>query len=401
MGVIAARIALPIARPAKKHLQPRVRTKRKALSCLHSCVTQLSAYSTWPGNVTPGQIMPGTIPNQYEQVLKRIQDSKEFPNKLRLEYTYCTQKFEIRMSTPLHEGIAGEFNSQFGAWKAQLIKSNNSVIVNAAKTLRLYGNQNTDLDNSEGASDSRSPDGGIQHNCTLVCKPALLLEVEFSHLTKEELRDKAKKYIEESNGGIRTVIGVYIREMRNAEAKNERRLKKECRKREPDESEAQSYATDKRNITGGASIWVWRATIQENNQIKIGRGQETKFQDAKGNAIQSAPLRIPLRDCVCKSEIDSVRRLKAPLLEVSLETLCDNLKLDLQRYRIGGAEAIRKEVEKEKEEKRNKEEEARRRREEERPRRAMGVRMFENMWNLGRLVEGGRYVSARVRDRNL
>ncbi|KAI0869700.1 hypothetical protein GGS24DRAFT_477946 [Hypoxylon argillaceum] len=63
-------------------------------------------------------------------------------------------------------------------------------------------------------------------------------------------------------------------EIYKAERKNERRLKKIYRTSEMNESEAQAYATDEKNITGEASILVWRATIQKNNKVAIRHVQE-------------------------------------------------------------------------------------------------------------------------------
>ncbi|KAI0975667.1 hypothetical protein F4678DRAFT_277007 [Xylaria arbuscula] len=312
-------------------------------------------------------------PSQYEQLLEKIQDSKVFPDKLRFEYTHSThstQQFEIRITTTVHEGIVGELNERFGVWKAELIKSNNSEISNAAKTLRLHGNKHIKLPASNQAKDPKSPDGGIKHTCKLAFNhPALLFEIEFSHLTKEKLRDKAKEYMERSNGKIRTVIGVYMGEIYKAEAKNEERLRKMYRTSEANESGPQSYSTystDEKNITGEASILVWRATTQKNNEVTIGRVQEQKFRDATGNAIKLTPLHISLKDCVCESDISSVRKLKIPLLEVSSESLCQIIKEDLETYRRERAEVIGEQVQKEKEKKRIEEERTRQREDERR-----------------------------------
>ncbi|KAF2962729.1 hypothetical protein GQX73_g10848 [Xylaria multiplex] len=257
-------------------------------------------------------------PSQYEQLLEKIEDGKVFPDKLRFEYTHSTQQFEIRMTTTVHEGIVGELNERFAVWKAELMKSNNSEISDAAKTLRLHGNKHVKLPALEEARDSKSPDGGIKHRCKLGCgHPALLFEIEFSHHTKKELRDRAQAYIEHSNGKIRTVIGVYMGEIYKAERENERRLKKMYRTRETDESGPQSYSTDDRNITGEASI--------------------LKFRDSTGKAIQSTPLRISLEDCICESDIGSI------------------VKEDLETYRRERGEVIRRQVQKEKEKMRSEE----------------------------------------------
>lgn len=62
-------------------------------------------------------------------------------------------------------------------------------------------------------------------------------------------------------------------EMYAAERKNERRLRKMYRTGQVDESGRYSYPEDEKNITGEASILVWRA-VQKKNAVTIGRVQE-------------------------------------------------------------------------------------------------------------------------------
>ncbi|KAJ2993364.1 hypothetical protein NUW58_g1860 [Xylaria curta] len=317
-------------------------------------------------------------PSQYEQLLEIIQDNEEFSDKLRFEYTHSTQKFEIRMTTALHEGIVGEFTERFGVWKAELRKSNDSRVSDAAETIRPHGNKHIKPLALTGARDAKSPDGGIKHNCSLECRnPALVFEVEFSNNRKKELRDKAEAYTR-SNGEIRTVIAVYMGEMHTAERKNERRLRKMYRTGQVNESGSYSYSTDEKNVTGEASILVWRATAQKNNTIAIERVQEKKFRDTAGKVIRSVLLRIPLEDCVCKGVIDSVKRSGAPPLEISSEALCSAIDMDLRDYRNERADVIREEVQREKEKKRN-EEGQEDRKEEERLRRTTENNLKKNL----------------------
>ncbi|KAI0546111.1 hypothetical protein F4679DRAFT_558979 [Xylaria curta] len=317
-------------------------------------------------------------PRQHEQLLEIIEGSDEFPENLRLEYTNSTHQLEIRMVTKLHEGIMGEFNVLFGAWKAELQKSSNRKIKLAANTLRLHGTADIELPVSEEADDTKSPDNQITHEeCRLECSyPALVLEVAFSNGSRDTLESDARKYIVQSKGQIRTVIAVYMGDMYAAERKNEKRLKDMYRASQDDESVQRLYPTDDRNITGGASILVWRAEVEDDNSITMGRLQEQKFREENGDAIKSASICIPLVDCVCQDDINRVKRLKAPPLEISSEILCKAIQLDLIKYRKKRAEKIRRDINKEKE-KEKKEEEKRQRRE----RRI-------NKWSLGRIREG-------------
>ncbi|KAI0408213.1 hypothetical protein F4802DRAFT_551042 [Xylaria palmicola] len=183
-------------------------------------------------------------------------------------------------------------------------------------------------------------------------------------------------------------------EMHIAERKNERRLKRMYRTGQVDESEVNSYPTDENNVTGKASILVWRARTQKNNKVSIGRVQEQVFRDPIGKPIQSASIRISLEDCVCKGDIVSAKSSKAPLLEITAEALCKAIDTDLREYREERAEVIRTAVQKEKQKKEKL-------REEERIRRAAEERTREGAGVLGRVMEQGRLFSARLIDRKL
>ncbi|KAI0414691.1 hypothetical protein F5X98DRAFT_389696 [Xylaria grammica] len=245
-----------------------------------------------------------------------------------------------------YAGIVGVFNDNFSLWRAELLKSNISGISDAAGTLRPHGNQHIDLPFPRGAADTKSPDGGVKHNCSLKCyKPAVVLEVGWTS-SREFLEDRAKDYIVRSAGKIRTVIAVYMGEMARAERKNERRLRRRYRAGQVDESGQYSYPHDGENVTGAASILVWRGKII-NNKVTIERVYEEKFRDATGNAVQSA-LHLSLEDCVCGIIIDAVKEFKSPLLEIPSEAFCDAIRMDLEEYREERARAIRQEVEEEK-----------------------------------------------------
>ncbi|KAI0106225.1 hypothetical protein GGR51DRAFT_176199 [Nemania sp. FL0031] len=341
-------------------------------------------------------------PSQYKQLLSKIQDSdNDFADRLRFEYTHSKQLFEIRMSTHLHEGVVAECVKRFSLWQVELGKSTNSAISRAAEPLYAYGRRRIKTPLNGGVSDVKSPDNGIAHECShnQKCKsPALVFEVEFSNNDRDALKEKAEAYIIGSKGEIRTVIAVYMGEMRKAERKNERRLRKMYRTGQVDESGLYSYPRDEENITGEASILIWRATVMEDNTVGIGRFQEKKFRGATGNAIQSTSLRIPLEDCVCKHFIDSAKRSKAPPLEISSEALCRVIKRDLELYREDRASEIKDQVKEAKQKKINEEKENNQR-EEERLRGATQRQAREGVGVFGRFMERGRLFSARVRDR--
>ncbi|KAI1426588.1 hypothetical protein F5Y12DRAFT_794136 [Xylaria sp. FL1777] len=282
---------------------------------------------------------------QYEELLKLIQQSEDdtlFPNQLRFEYTRSTRQFEIRRTTNLHKGLVDVFIKKFVLWRAKLEESNDPRISDAAQTLRSHGKQHVEFPVPEGARDMKSPDGGIKHDCDLACRePAIVFEVGWTSKSIKELKKRAEAYIVRSGGKVRTVVVIYMGEMVAAECKNERRLKKLCRAGQTNEIGDYSYPDNEKNKTGGASILVWRAQFRQNHRVTVGRVNEKKFRDTKGNAIQSTSLRLSLEDCVCNSMVDSVKESGATPFEISSEAFCDAIQRDLRSYRLGRAEEIR------------------------------------------------------------
>ncbi|KAI1167704.1 hypothetical protein F5B18DRAFT_399195 [Nemania serpens] len=305
---------------------------------------------------------------QYELLLpflREVEKNKYLDNKLRyvillyirdstyydrFDYTRSARQFEIRMTTPLHEGMVAVFLEHYFLWKDRLLQSTSPTISDAARTLRSHGNSHVSFPVPKGPKSTKSPDGGIKHSCSLSCVvPTLIFETSFTNGNRQELRDKAETYIVGSEGKIRTVVAVYMGEMETAERKNEARLRKKYRAGRldendnfsyPDENGQYDYKQDEENKTDGASIMVWRAKIK-NNRVTIGRVQETKIRDRTGNAIPSARLRISLKDCVCDSIMNSVKGSEAPLLETSSEAFCGIIQEELANYRMERAEVLR------------------------------------------------------------
>ncbi|KAI1187295.1 hypothetical protein F5B17DRAFT_453420 [Nemania serpens] len=266
---------------------------------------------------------------QYAQLLPFLEETelyKHIDYTLRYNYTRSTRQFEIRTTNVLIEGIIWEFLKHFILWQARLMQSNSPTISNAARSLQSHGNADIRLPISEGPNDTRSPDGGILHYCSLHCHdPTVVFEVVWTDDTREELRDKAEAYI----------VGTKGKERYRASQVDEN-----GRFSYPGENGQYAYEKDEENVTGGASILVWQAQVK-NNIVTMGRVHETKIRDRAGNTIPSARLRLPLEDCVCDSIVDSVKAAGAPLLEISSEVFCDSIQKNLRYYRMKRDEILR------------------------------------------------------------
>ncbi|KAI0104666.1 hypothetical protein GGR51DRAFT_572588 [Nemania sp. FL0031] len=324
----------------------------------------------------------------------------EIKDGLRFDYTSHRQQFEIRMPTVMHSGVAGLFADRVERWRGNLEDSPDDRISKAAKSSETDPEMSIWL---EGLVDTKAPDCSMTHKCqeNPSCYfPSLVLEVAWTE-TKEELRQKAHRYVRLSNGAIRTVVAVYMNKMYKAEVKNEKRLERMYVKGEVDESGSYSYCEDENNITGSASILMWRAR-KRNNTIVLGNLQEKMFRDEDGNPIKSTSLQLQLQDFVCQDIADPKekwKRFKAPPLEISSELLCERIQNRLKMYRTKRPEAVKLKLE-EKEKKKLEEEE----RKKERLQRANEAmthearsRISEDDGLRGRIYESGKWLSARIR----
>lgn len=129
------------------------------------------------------------------------------------------------------------------------------------------------------------------------------------------------------------------------------------------------------------------------------------FRDEEGNPIQSASLQLELQDFICPDIADSRERgerFEAPRLEISSVDLCQCIHDALQEYRQERPEEVKKALEK----KGQKMEEEKEKREEQLQRateamtREAGGRRSEDEGLPGRVFEGGKWLSARIRSRN-
>ncbi|KAI1270906.1 hypothetical protein F5Y07DRAFT_384764 [Xylaria sp. FL0933] len=346
---------------------------------------------------------------QYKQLLRILEDPGDHSllagvkDSLRFEYSHSKKLFEVRMTTPLHAGVQGLFAQSVGQWRGELVGLNDSRISEVVKTIDLTISERLDFPCGTEGEEAKAADAEIQHQCDRSvdrqCRyPTLVFEVGWTQ-SRKELQEKAETYVNYSNGEIRTIIAIHMQNMYVAEVKNESRLRRMYRKGEVDETGSYSYLTDENNKTGSASILTWRARRMPDGTVRIGNPCETVFRDSQGNPIQSAPLRIPLKDMLCADIVDSQRGIaKASPLEISADLLHEMIERKLQVYRKRRALKIKKGIEEEKRRKSKKIE-----KEEERLRAATEVRRREagdgpsgNEGLVGRVFRGPRLLSARI-----
>jgi hypothetical protein len=114
------------------------------------------------------------------------------------------------MTKKIHEGPAAQMNFIILKGLDNFKKGNYSAdTTKVAKKIRPFGPAAIEFPTRfSNESDTKSPEQSYQH---LGCKyPGLVIEVAWSQDGKD-LPGLAKRYIEASGGGIRTVIGVDIK----------------------------------------------------------------------------------------------------------------------------------------------------------------------------------------------
>ncbi|KAJ8126439.1 hypothetical protein O1611_g7201 [Lasiodiplodia mahajangana] len=332
------------------------------------------------GRPDSGVVKRQLTPKQFEEVLTAIQDPNDrrlpggIKKWLRYDYTNHKQQFEIRIRTVLHSHVSCLFAESVADWRRTLKNSRDDGISNAARSSSRSPGLTIELKETK---ECVTPDWSMEHTCRRKppCDyPSLVLEIAWTE-TREELRQKANTYIQHSNGDIRTVVAVYMHEMWKAEQKNERRLQQMYVRGEVDDNGSYSYSEDANNITGSASILVWRAENQ-NGIVRAGNMEEKMFRDEDGNYIPSASLQLQLQDVVCKDIAESLERqkgLKATPLEISSEYLGAHIHHGLKLYRQERQGEMKSVVEKKVKRKREEEQEN-----EERPRKANEVTTHED-----------------------
>lgn len=166
----------------------------------------------------------------------------------------------------MHEELGVFIVEQVTEWRSSLKLSNDPTIRDVAQTIKGSGSADIRFPFARGAGDLKSPDGSFRHkNCERRPRcvyPTLVIEIAWSQEMKY-LQDKAEAYIRRSKGQIRTVVGVLMRKMYQAELRNEKRLYNAYVAGDVDDDDA-SYSSDDKNETGEASILVWRAISRRN-----------------------------------------------------------------------------------------------------------------------------------------
>ncbi|KAI0206112.1 hypothetical protein F4808DRAFT_470998 [Astrocystis sublimbata] len=347
--------------------------------------------------------------HQYGQFLRALKNSEDGElrskvDSLRFDYTRAKKRLEIRMPTSMHGLVEDFIRRRTFRWNDILEESRDARISSAAKTILPASTADVRFPFRNGPSDKKSPDWQIKHMaCERQCtRPTLVIEVGWSQ-SKKDLEAKAEAYIRRSKGEVRTVVAIYMHGAYLAELKNEKRFERMYLSNEEGVVESRTYGTDERNITGEASILIWRRKVQRDGTVKAECHQDEVFRGKNGEPIDGVSLRPLMQDFICEGIASSAAgRFKAPELEITAEDFCTYINNILLVYRQERVEEIIEKVEEDREKNRREDESQQTTSRGKQTRtRASSSSTSTHKADEGRIMSYGRLVSARLRRQKL
>ncbi|KAI0965863.1 hypothetical protein F4678DRAFT_467159 [Xylaria arbuscula] len=286
-----------------------------------------------PQEGRPEVIMKKILPGDYKALLARLGNSDHdiswfFHDALRYEYrpslTGSTQ-FIIRMNSRFHEGMVADINRSVTRWLDRIL--DNTLGEYASEIVEIVGRIRP-----IGGAVLKVGDKDLRADCSYIytgtTQPALVVEMAWSQTTKE-LRKRAMGFIQESEGDIRTVVGLDF----SSTYSTWNKIKEEWDRTD----------TPQR---GPARVFVWRAVFDhETGRLSLddqGQPEITEstheFCDEDGEAKLDERVRLGLRDMiperVLREESIDRRSLRGEELVIDSPTLMDYFGEGLQDQKI-------------------------------------------------------------------
>ncbi|KAI0460574.1 hypothetical protein F5B21DRAFT_452332, partial [Xylaria acuta] len=167
-----------------------------------------------PQEGDPEVITKKILPGDYRVLLDRLDGCDNdifgyFHEKLRYEYRPSLAgrtQFSIRMNSPFHEGMISDINTCVDRWLGRIVENSRGEY--ATRTIETAGKIK-----SKGGRVVSLGEKNLRADCSYWyvlsghTRLGMVMEVAWSQPTKK-LRKKATEFIQESEGGIRTVVGL-------------------------------------------------------------------------------------------------------------------------------------------------------------------------------------------------
>ncbi|KAI0102152.1 hypothetical protein GGR51DRAFT_528005 [Nemania sp. FL0031] len=331
---------------------------------------------------------------EYRQLLEEIRDDatlRYIVDETQFRYDYTannrgqaskkrSKQFALRTPTAIHERLSDEIDDAIKRWRrdieerqvrcgtrmcsgesctdentieiAQKLKGHRSESV---KNLKLKESDKKDPDlsyvleegydtyrDTYGGTDGGTDDGTDDNtddeeldNEELDIEsqwPGLVVEIGWSQ-PSDKLRQKCEWYIENSNGEVRTVIGVDLHELFQCYPKPKTEPRKptirEIHRATKKDISKMVEATKKNKAVG--KIFLWRADIDSSNGAKavLYEDKPQIFRNENGNPTGEVALRLFLDDFISPRFLGRIGPSHNPELVITPKQLCDRFKIAL------------------------------------------------------------------------
>ncbi|KAI0097969.1 hypothetical protein GGR51DRAFT_577643 [Nemania sp. FL0031] len=297
--------------------------------------------------------------DDYRDLLREIEEDSGLENdfeELKCEYTKSKRgkQFAIRIPDPVHANLAGAISSAINGWAALVTNgtyrcgtggctrrdmrcSHKGTMSIAARIQDIAGKRVKYT--KEAESDISVPDssfelsniGGLHH-------AGLVIEVGWTQ-ESEALSRKCRRYIEKSQGLIRTVVGIDLHELYKCYEIVIGRVGKvaagEEKAIELKRIHEMAEETLKREATGKISVWHSKWNEATGTWKAISAFSNHEFRDKNGKSIGNVALCLSLQAFISERIEGQVPYSHNPRCAISAEYLCSRLNDGLEELFVG------------------------------------------------------------------
>jgi hypothetical protein len=237
------------------------------------------------------------------------------------------------MPSFLHDTLAEEIGLDIGFWLRGIqnrVNCSDERTVAAVKGIVPAGTSTIDFPVATGSPDKKGPDKSFQHRqCEF---PGLVIEVAWSQ-RKLDLPWLADRYIQRSEGEIRTVIGMNLNDVYRAKRRKGAKTASadapatfSVWRAELDNSNSQTRVSVKNSVRDQVHFPLVLQSNYASHKI------EQVFRDQDRNPIPSVGLRLSVKDFICENVVGSFGDFENPQLVISSESLCGHYEASLALY---------------------------------------------------------------------
>jgi hypothetical protein len=234
------------------------------------------------------------------------------------------------MPSAFHEFVAAGINTDITDWFKDVregrVCTDERTIATAERMSATLAT--TVKFSKEDGGDRKDPDLSFEIEHPSCEFPGLVVEVAWSQRNLD-LPRLAKRYIEETNGNIRTVVGLNLNDIYRSR-RNEGAG--------PGHATFSVWQAELYSVSGMARV----IKAVEDEVLLLPVSQTTyctqfwwdgqKFRDEDGNAVRKCALRLSLRDFICDNVASKIGPFENPELIISSGKLCQHFEKALRKH---------------------------------------------------------------------